>query len=31
VETRDVAAQIAKHCRKKFPVSWAALMEGTEG
>jgi thymidylate synthase (FAD) len=30
-ETRDVAVQIAKHCRKKFPVSWAALMEGTEG
>ena len=26
-ETRDVAVQIAKHCRKKFPVSWAALME----
>lgn len=30
-ETRDVAAQIAKHCRRKFPVSWAALMEGTKG
>ena len=25
-ETRDVAVQIAKHCRKKFPVSWKALM-----
>ncbi len=30
VETRDVAAQIAKHCREKFPVSWAALMEGAK-
>jgi thymidylate synthase (FAD) len=26
-ETRDVAVQIAKHCRKKFPVSWDALMK----
>ena len=27
VETRDVAAQIAKHMAEKFPVSWKALMK----
>lgn len=27
-ETRQIANQIAAHCRRLFPVSWAALMDG---
>jgi thymidylate synthase (FAD) len=27
-ETRQIAVQIAAHCRRLFPVSWAALMDG---